>query len=226
MVLAFAGATAQNNTVPGKTDIVQQEYLKTEEVPNSLYILPVHPEFNSVQFLNDQFQYYWGKNLRNTERGQQAISDVTLDGLQGMNNAFGEVFGTAITLDNAPEIFTLVRSIGRDAGGIAPKAAKNYYKRTRPFVFFNDHTSTPDEEEHMRNSGSYPSGHSCYGFAAALILGAHYDSDIQAGRIMAAATVAALHSNAAFQKQLAKAKEEFAKLKKAGKIKPSTVELK
>ena len=67
MVLAFAGATAQNNTVPGKTDIVQQEYLKTEEVPNSLYILPVHPEFNSVQFLNDQYQYYWGKNLRNTE---------------------------------------------------------------------------------------------------------------------------------------------------------------
>jgi acid phosphatase (class A) len=58
------------------------------------------------------------------------------------------------------------------------------------------------------------------------IVGAHYDSDIQAGRIMAAATVAALHSNAAFQTQLAKAKEEFAKLKKAGKIKPSTVELK
>ena len=251
LMFAALGASAQNNTVPGKTDIEQQEYLKTEEVPNSLYILPVHPDFNSVQFLNDQFQYYWGKNLRNTERGQQAISDVTLDGLQGMNNAFGEVFGTPITLENAPEIFTLVRSIGRDAGGIAPKAAKNYYKRTRPFVFFNDHTSTPDEEEHMRNSGSYPSGHSCYGFAAALILaeinpehqneiikrgyeigesrkivGAHYDSDIQAGRIMAAATVAALHSNAAFQKQLAKAKEEFAKLKKAGKIKPSTVELK
>jgi acid phosphatase (class A) len=53
-------------------------------------------------------------------------------------------------------------------------------------------------------------------------VGAHYDSDVQAGRIMAAATVAALHSNDAFQKQLAKAKEEFAKLKKAGKIKPST----
>ena len=247
LLLAAAGVSAQNNTVAGKTDIVQQEYLKTEEVPNSLYILPVHPEFNSVQFLNDQFQYYWGKNLRNTERGQQAISDVTLDGLHGMNNAFGEVFGTPITLENTPEIFTLVRSIGRDAGGIAPKAAKNHYKRTRPFVFFNDNTSTPDEEEHMRNSGSYPSGHSCYGFAAALILaeinpehqneiikrgfeigesrkivGAHYDSDVQAGRIMAAATVAALHSNDAFQKQLAKAKEEFAKLKKAGKIKPST----
>jgi acid phosphatase (class A) len=124
LMFAAFGASAQNNTVPGKTDIEQQEYLKTEEVPNSLYILPVHPEFNSVQFLNDQFQYYWGKNLRNTERGQQAISDVTLDGLQGMNNAFGEVFGTPITLENAPEIFTLVRSIGRDAGGIAPKAAK------------------------------------------------------------------------------------------------------
>ena len=246
-LLAAAGVSAQNNTVAGKTDIAQQEYLKTEEVPNSLYILPVHPEFNSVQFLNDQYQYYWGKNMRKTERGQKAISDATLDGMDGMNNAFGEVFGTPITLQNTPEIFLLVRSIGRDAGGIAPKAAKNYYKRTRPFVFFNDNTSTPENEDHMRNSGSYPSGHSCYGFAAALILaeinpehqneiikrgyeigesrkivGAHYDTDVQAGRIIAAATVAALHSNDAFQKQLAKAKEEFARLKKAGKIQPST----
>ncbi|MCR5454206.1 MAG: phosphatase PAP2 family protein [Bacteroidales bacterium] len=249
--LAVASVSAQNKTVPGKTDVEQQEYLKVEEVPNSLYILPVHPEFNSVQFLNDQYQYYWGKNIRKTERGKQAVSDATLDGLHGMNNAFGEVFGTPITLENTPEIFLLVRSIGRDAGGIAPKKAKNHYMRTRPFVFFNDTTSTPENEDHMRESGSYPSGHSCYGFAAALILaeinpehqneiirrgyeigesrkivGAHYDSDVQAGRIMAAATVAALHSNAAFQKQLAKAKEEFAKLKKAGKIKASTAELK
>ena len=251
LLASVAGASAQNNSIPGKTDVVQQEYLKVEEVPNSLYILPVYPEFNSVQFLNDQYQYYWGKSIRNTERGEKAITDATLDGLQGMNNAFGEVFGTQITLENTPEIFTLVRSIGRDAGGIAPKKAKNYYKRIRPFVFFNDNTSTPDNEDHRRNSGSYPSGHSCYGFAAALILaeinpehqneiikrgyeigesrkivGAHYDTDVQAGRIMAAATVAALHSNAAFQKQLLKAKDEFAKLKKAGKIKPSTAVLK
>ena len=251
LMLAATSAAAQIVLLPDKSDIVQQEYLKPDEVPNSLYILPQYPEFNSVQFLNDQYQYYWGKNLRNTERGQQAISDVTLDGLNGMNNAFGEVFGTPITLENAPEIFALVRSVGRDAGGIAPKKAKRHYMRQRPFVFFNEHTSTPEREEHMRNSGSYPSGHSCFGFAASLVLaeinpehqneiikrgyeigesrkivGAHYDSDVQAGRIVAAATVAALHSNEAFQKQLAKAKEEFARLKKEGKIKPSTAELK
>lgn len=250
-VIAFASASAQNNIVAGKTDIVQQEYLQPEEAPNSLYILPAYPEFNSVQFLSDQYQYYWGKNMRNTERGKKAAIDATLDGMNGMNDAFGEVFGTPITLENTPEIFTLMRSIGRDAGGLAPQKAKKHYMRTRPFVFFNDPTSTPDEEEHMRNSGSYPSGHSCYGFAAALILaeinpehqneiikrgyeigesrkivGAHYDSDVQAGRIMAAATVAALHSNDAFQKQLAKAKAEFAKLKASGKIKASTAELK
>jgi len=37
--------------------------------------------------------------------------------------------------------------------------------------------------------------------------------------------VAALHANPAFQKQLEKAKKEFASLKKAGKIKPSTAVL-
>jgi len=247
---AISSASAQNNTVAGKVDIPQQEYLKIEEVPNSIYVLPAPPEFNSVQFLNDQFQYYWGKNLRETKRGQKAIMDATLDGLDGMNNAFGEVFGTSITLQNSPEIFTLLRSIGRDAGGFAPKKAKKHYMRIRPFVFFNDSTSTPEYDAHLRSSGSYPSGHSSYGWAAALILaeinpehqneilkrgleigesrkivGAHYESDIQAGRIMGAATVAALHANPAFQKQLEKAKKEFASLKKAGKIKPSTAVL-
>ncbi len=245
-----AGASAQNKTVPGKTDIIQQEYLQFEQVPNSLYILPTPPEYNSVQFLNDQYQYYWGRGMRKGERGEKAVTDATLDGLEGMNNAFGEVFGTEITRENTPELFLLLRSIGRDAGGFAPKVAKNHYMRVRPFVFFNDTTSTPQYDDHLRSSGSYPSGHSSYGWAAALILveinpehqneiikrgyeigesrkivGAHFESDIQAGRVMGAATVAALHANEAFQKQLAKAKEEFARMKKAGKIKPSTAEL-
>ena len=41
-------------------------------------------------------------------------------------------------------------------------------------------------------------------------------------RIVSAAVVARLHADPAFQEQLAKAKKEFAKLKKEGKIAKST----
>ena len=97
------------------------------------------------------------------------------------------------------------------------------------------------------NNGSYPSGHTAIGWATALVLaeinvdrqneilkrgyemgesrviaGYHYQSDVDNGRIVAAGVVARLHADEGFQKQLEKAKKEFAKLKKEGKIAPST----
>jgi len=54
-----------------------------------------------------------------------------------------------------------------------------------------------------------------------VIAGYHYQSDVDNGRIVAAALVARLHADEGFQKQLEKAKKEFAKLKKDGKITPS-----
>lgn len=45
-----------------------------------------------------------------------------------------------------------------------------------------------------------------------VICGYHYQSDVDAGRLCASVGYAAIHSSEAFQKQMAKAKKEIAKL--------------
>ena len=47
---------------------------------------------------------------------------------------------------------------------------KETYMRKRPFVRMNETTPVPQEEEELRNSGSYPSGHAIRGWGMALLL--------------------------------------------------------
>ena len=55
-----------------------------------------------------------------------------------------------------------------------------------------------------------------------VICGYHFQSDVDAGRITASGAVARLHADEGFASQLAKAKKEFARLQKEGKVKPGT----
>lgn len=95
-------------------------------------------------------------------------------------------------------------------------------------------TCNPEQQEELSTNGSYPSGHTAIGWATALVLaevnpdrqneilkrgfemgqsrvicGYHFQSDVDAARIVASAVVARLHANDAFVKQLNKAKDEF-----------------
>ena len=54
-----------------------------------------------------------------------------------------------------------------------------------------------------------------------VICGYHFQSDVDAGRLVGSAVVARLHANNEFMAQLNKAKQEFASLLKSGKIKLS-----
>ena len=47
-----------------------------------------------------------------------------------------------------------------------------------------------------------------------VIVGAHWQSDVNAGYLYASVAVAKLHTSPVFMKQLEKAKKEFARLKK------------
>ena len=94
----------------------------------------------------------------------------------------------------------------------------------------------------LAKDGSYPSGHSAAGWGWALIMSevvpqrqdaillrgrtfaesrvicnVHWQSDIVQGKVMGAATVAALHSNNQFMKDLATAKKEVAQAQRLGK---------
>ena len=110
--------------------------------------------------------------------------------------------------------------------------------RTRPFARLGESSAIPELNEHYATSSSYPSAHSILGWGIALalvevmpncqnallergyeygrsrtILGFHFASDVQAGRLAASYTLARLHNDAEFQKLVEKAKREYGKLK-------------
>lgn len=220
-------------------------FLQIGEVANSLELLPPPPQPGSILFLNDQAQYQWGLMQRRTPRGDQAVTDARVDGA-GVPNAFSEAFGVKISKENTPEIFKLVVNMREDAGDLATRAAKEHYMRVRPFAFYEKTTCNPEQQQELSTNGSYPSGHTAIGWATALVLaeinvdrqneilkrgyemgqsrvicGYHFQSDVDAARLVASAVVARLHANDAFIAQLAKAKKEFAELVKKGKVKKS-----
>lgn len=244
-VFAF-GAFAQSTSQKIKDHRTNPEvyFLEAGETANSLELLPPPPAAESVQFLYDKARYDWGKSLRKTERGEQAFQDARVNG-DGVPRAFSEAFGIDITADGTPEIYTLVLGMREDAGDLATRDAKDYYNRQRPFAFFGEDTCNPEQQAELSTNGSYPSGHTSIGWATALVLseinpdrideimergyqmgdsrvicGYHFQSDVDAGRVVGSAAVAALHADEAFCKQLEKAKKEFAKLQKEGKVKP------
>jgi acid phosphatase (class A) len=224
-----------HSTDPGKY------YLMVTDVVDSEHFLPAPPDTLSAHYAYDKEQYAWGKSMRGTERGRRAVTDANLN--EGwLDRDFSEAFGFELTPENAPEIYKLMTNMKEDAGDLATRTAKNHYMRPRPFMVFNEPSATPDDEPGLRKNGSYPSGHTAIGWATALVLseinperqaeiiqrgydfgqsrvicGAHYQSDVDAGRIVGAAVVASLHADKGFQKQLAKAKKEMKKLKKAAK---------
>lgn len=236
---------AQEQKIKDKRTKPDLYYLEESEVANSFELLPPPPAANSIQFLYDKAQYDWGLLQRNTPRGDQAVQDARIDG-NGVPRAFSEAFGIEITKENTPEIHKLIINMREDAGDLATRHAKDYYMRVRPFAFYKEETCNPEQQQELSTNGSYPSGHTAIGWATALVLaeinvdrqneilkrgfemgqsrvicGYHFQSDVDAARVVASGVVARLHANDAFMTQLKKAKEEFTKLQKAGKVKKS-----
>ena len=237
-LLALA-QTTQAQEVYDVRNHPESYFLQSDQVANSLKLLPPPPQPGSAQFNYDEAQYKWGKMQRITPRGKQAFEDSKLSG-EALSNAFSEAFGLKISKENTPEIYKLIVRMREDAGDLATRDAKGHYMRMRPFLFFNEKSLTPNDEQYLAGNGSYPSGHTSIGWATALVLaeinvdrqdeilkrgfefgqsrvicGVHYQSDVDAGRVVASGVEARLHACPEFAAQLAKAKKEFkAKYKK------------
>jgi len=231
-------------TIPSGDDVTTKPnlyYLTNAQAIDSLALLPPPPEPGSILFLNDEAMYEKGRLLRNTERGKQAAADANLSA-GGVANAFSSAFGYSITEKNLPEIHKLLTNMIEDAGDLATRSAKQHYMRIRPFAFYGVATCNTNEQDKLSTNGSYPSGHTSIGWASALVLaeinpehqdqilkrgyelgqsrvicGYHWQSDIDAARVVASAVVATLHSNPLFEQQLQKARREFTQLKKRNK---------
>ena len=213
-------------------------YLTKEEAPLDTTFIGPPPAFGSLLFEQDFHMYQYGKTLRDTPRGKQAVKDANTSTDNSLD-VFSEAFGMKLSKEDTPEIYNLIGRMKEDAGSYATRCTKNLYKRTRPYALYNEPTPVPEAEEHLRHNGSYVSGHSATGVAVSMVLacinperqnqlykrgldfgesrwivGFHHYSDVKAGQMVGALVLPALMNNKDFMDQLAKAKKEFEKLKK------------
>lgn len=212
-------------------------YLDSASVANSFYMLPPPPMEGTLDFVLDEYYYIQAKKERNTPRDQEAILDAVIK-RDAFISRFTQAFGMEINQEQTPEIYKLLMGMKETAATLATWQAKEGFNRTRPFVYYNDTTLTHNEDEELAKSGSYPSGHATLFHAVSLVLqeinparqteimlcgyekarsrlivGAHWRSDVEAGRLMAGAIVARLHAHKDFLDQLEKAKKEFATIR-------------
>ena len=218
---------------------VLKGYLPPAQLPDSLALLPAPPAEGSAALAEDTAAFRSLTALQSSARGLLAVRDADLS-YPASIGTFSCALGVPIAETEFPNLTMLLRRTLGDAA-LATYKAKNKYQRIRPFVALNAHTCTPKDEVMLAKDGSYPSGHSSIGWAWALVLaelspdhedailqrgrafsqsraicGAHWRSDVEAGRLIGSATVARLHADPVFRAQLDSAHAEIAAARARG----------
>ncbi len=227
LFLTAFGVYAQNSD--------PRAHIETKDCPDGAIYLPAPPTLDDSRFINDWNQYRWGMKERgNKERLDLALVDGSRD-CQLLMKRFAPAMGFTITPDNAPKTFKLMNTLRYDATAACEKA-KASFARKRPYQQFGEHTPCPEWENDRPNS--YPSAHTAQGWLYAMvftyldpenqdeflkigydygvsriILGYHYQSDTDAGRLAASATFARLLAVPGFFEELEEAKVEYQALK-------------
>lgn len=232
----ISAALAETAAAPKVTDPhfhLTPGYLQSDELPDSLVLLGAPPAAGSAALARDEAAREATLPLRGKGRWDFARTDANLEFPQPAKN-FSCALGVDISKEKTPHIYRVMEKVLTDAG-LSTYGVKNTYNRTRPFVVHNEGTCQPDEEDVLRHDGSYPSGHTAAGWAWALTLAeiypkraddllkrglsfgqsrvicnAHWQSDVDAGRIMGAAAVAKLHSSPEFFADIQAARKELA----------------
>lgn len=224
--MATMNAMAQEDKV--------QPYIELDQLPDLIKIMPEPPAFDSPEFANDVVRYNWGKEQRqDSARLAMAIADAEWFDHTKMYAQWKEAFGLEISESATPEIWKLLETslATTDPMRVDVKA---HYQRQRPFDRYKDPMPSHEEDD-LRGDGSYPSGHSLRGWSISLILaqiaparaneiykrgweycdsrvilGAHWQSDVDLSRAVASVGFCALQGSKAFIAQMKKAQAEYA----------------
>ena len=232
MLLMAVTAISVTMSVNAQDDALQP-YFELDQLPQLINIMPPPPAFDSPEFANDVVRYGWGKQQRqDKERVELAIADAEWDDHTKLYAQWKDAFGLEITETGTPEIWKLMETSPATTDPMR-KETKAFYHRQRPFERFDD--SMPShEEDNLRGEGSYPSGHSLRGWGISLLLaqiapsradeifsrgwdycnsrvivGAHWQSDVDASRTAASIGFCALQGSEAFIAQMKKAQQEY-----------------
>ena len=216
-----------------------QGYLDPKDLPDSLALIPPPPLAGSAAQANDEAIARSSFALRDTPRFTLAASDFDLK-IPHLVSDFSCALGAPITKEGTPYLYNLLARSFSDLA-MSTYAAKNHYKRKRPFQENNEPIAVPDARDFLTKDPSYPSGHTAVGWGFGLILAEiapdrqdellgrgrafgesrivcnhHWFSDVVWGRFMGAATVARLHADATFRGDLEAAKAEVAAIRAKG----------
>ncbi len=235
--LALLGAlpAAPQSGVTVSRPPVVSGYLKPEQRPDHTVYLPAPPAPESVLGAADMAVYRATRALEGSARWQLAAHDADIaqrDLFRDFKCSLGVDLGAA----QAPAVTRLLTRASADLFPLIG-ASKDYYKRPRPYLVENLPLCVVPSEE-LTRGGSYPSGHSAAGWLYALLLaetapdhaaailgrgraygesrvvcGVHYLSDVEGGRTLATALVAALNGGAEFAADLTAARKEIGALR-------------
>jgi acid phosphatase (class A) len=209
-------------------------FIAKEQYPDFVALVPPPPAEGSYIFANDKKIFKETRKLKDSQIWKDAAKFAEIKP-EVLSVYFSPVMSKPITKETTPWTYYVVERLIADVSGGGTKALKKHFKRVRPFVYFNAGTcSTKADEEDHRTTFSYPSTHSTYGQALALVLseidpksqagiikkgadygyfrvvcGFHWQSDVELGRIIASHVVARLHSSPEFMEALNNAKAEY-----------------
>ena len=248
MVIASGCASSARIAAPTSPAVVGEYrpgllngYLTATELPDSVKLLPEPPTADSAAQAADNATFHEMTKLQGTPRGTLAVRDADLT-FPAAASTFSCSLGVPISEQGTPNVNMLLRRTLTDAI-VATSKAKSKYQRPRPFMAYKVPSCTPASEAVLVKDGSYPSGHSTTGWTWALLLaeiaperadsifqrgrafgqsraicGVHWQSDIEAGRLVGGALVARLHANKVFVEQMRAAQGEIAKARNENKI--------
>ena len=198
--------------------------LVTREQVDAVKLLPPPPVIGSLAQQRDMQADVQAEKDRTPEQKAKAVADNEVSVFR-----FADVLGPHFTATELPLTSKFFQQVKTLAHAILTPA-RDFWKRPRPFV------TNPDLHPagELPKGGSYPSGHSNFGYLTAILLGQvvpekaaelmvrgveygdnrvllgdHYPTDVEASRRVAAATAVVLLANPIFRAELARVKAEL-----------------
>lgn len=199
-----------------------------------LRLLPPPPEAGSAEERAERYLYRQSRRGIGSPQWRAAIEQLSVTG-PGFVKAMSCALGAELSPQATPATYTILRRAGADLAR-AVNAAKDYYKRPRPFAGDRGKACDPDAAADGGKAlgYAYPSGHAAVGWLWSLLLSdarpprsaellkfgkttgdlrmvcrVHWASDVTGGRLLATALYQRIADSPAFKADLAKARTEL-----------------